>query len=29
VTFVGTGKQNAETMIDVAAGPKPAPKDMH
>lgn len=29
VTFVGTGKQNAETMIDVAAGPKPPPKDMH
>jgi hypothetical protein len=29
VTFVGTGKQNAETLIDVAAGPKPPAKDMH
>ena len=29
VTFVGTGKQNSDTLIDVAAGPKPPTKDMH
>jgi hypothetical protein len=29
LTFVGTGKQNVDTLIDVAAGPKPPTKDMH
>jgi hypothetical protein len=29
MTFVGTGKQNVDTLIDVAAGPKPPTKDVH
>lgn len=29
VTFVGTGKQNVDTLTDIAAGPKPPAKDMH
>ncbi len=29
VTFVGTGKQNVDSMTDIAAGPKPPAKDMH
>ena len=29
VTFVGTGKQNVDNLLDIAAGPKPSPKDIH